>query len=45
MDQQRFDDLSRGMARATSRRGVLKTLAGAAVGALFGLRPRDQADP
>src|SRR5947209_1792674 len=35
MNEQRFDDLSRRLAGATSRRGVLKVLVGAATGSLF----------
>ncbi len=37
MDSQRFDDLSRTLATARSRRGALKTLAGGALGGLLGL--------
>jgi hypothetical protein len=38
MEDQRFDDLARLIAQKTSRRQVLKVLAGAAVGGFFGSR-------
>ena len=37
MDQDRFDDLTRALASTTSRRTVLKTLAGSAAGGLLAL--------